>query len=221
MKVVLVDDHEVVRAGLATLVNAQDDMKVVGDAASVFDAVRVVGYKSPDVVVIDVRLPDGSGVDACRQIKERWPETQVLILTSFADDEALHASIMAGASGYVLKRVAGDELVDSIRRVGTGESLLDPELVENVFRRIRGEEDDPLLVRLSPQERNIMEHLSEGLTNRQIAERMFLAEKTVKNYVSNVLAKLGMSRRSEVAAYAARRDAEKERRLPPESWEDR
>ena len=221
MDVVLVDDHEVVRAGLASLVRAQPDMEVVGEAASVFDAVRVVGYKSPDVVVVDVRLPDGSGVDACRQIKERWPEIQVLMLTSSADDEALYASIMAGASGYVLKRVASDELVDSIRRVGGGESLLDPDLVENVFRRIRGDEDDPLLARLSPQERNIMEHLAEGLTNRQIAERMFLAEKTVKNYVSNVLAKLGMSRRSEVAAYAARRDAEKERRLPPESWEER
>ena len=220
MKVVLVDDHEVVRAGLAALVAAQDDMEVVGEAGTVFDAVRVVGYKAPDVAVVDVRLPDGSGVEACRQIKERWPEIKVLMLTSFADDEALYASIMAGASGYVLKRVAGDELVEDIRRVGNGESLLDAGLVDSVFRRIRGEEDDPLLARLSPQERNILKHLSEGLTNRQIAERMFLAEKTVKNYVSNVLAKLGMSRRSEVAAYAARRDAEKERRMPPESWEE-
>jgi DNA-binding NarL/FixJ family response regulator len=221
MKVVLVDDHEVVRAGLATLISKQKDMKVVGQAATVFDALRVVGYKSPDVVVIDVRLPDGSGVDACRQIKERWPDTSVLMLTSFADDEALYASIMAGASGYVLKRVTGPELVDNIRRVGDGESLLDPILVESVFRRIRGEEEDPLLARLSPQERNIMEHLAEGLTNRQIAEQMFLAEKTVKNYVSNVLAKLGMSRRSEVAAYAARREAEREQRAPAESWEER
>jgi DNA-binding NarL/FixJ family response regulator len=221
MNVVLVDDHEVVRAGLAALVASQEDMEVVGEAGTVFDAVRVVGYKSPDVVVIDVRLPDGSGVEACRQIKEQWPHIKVLMLTSFADDEALYASIMAEASGYVLKRVGGDELIDNIRRVGAGESLLDPGLVDSVFRRIRGEEDDPLLARLSPQERNILNHLAEGLTNRQIAERMFLAEKTVKNYVSNVLAKLGMSRRSEVAAYAARRVAEKERRMPPETWEER
>lgn len=196
-------------------------MNVVGEAGTVFDAVRVVGYKAPDVVVVDVRLPDGSGVDACRQIKEQWPDIKVLMLTSFADDEALYASIMAGASGYVLKRVAGDELVENIRKVGSGESLLDPVLVDSVFRRIRGEKDDPLLARLSPQERNILENLAEGLTNRQIAERMFLAEKTVKNYVSNVLAKLGMSRRSEVAAYAARRNAENDRRMPPESWEER
>lgn len=221
MNVVLVDDHEVVRAGLSALVASQDDMEVVGEAGTVFDAVRVVGYKAPDVVVVDVRLPDGSGVDACRQIKEQWPDVKVLMLTSFADDEALYASIMAGASGYVLKRVAGDELVENIRKVGSGESLLDPVLVDSVFRRIRGEKDDPLLARLSPQERNILENLAEGLTNRQIAERMFLAEKTVKNYVSNVLAKLGMSRRSEVAAYAARRSAENDRRMPPESWEER
>ncbi len=219
LKVLLVDDHEVVRAGLLALLNAEDDIEVVDEAGSVFDAVRKAGYKSPDIAVVDVRLPDGSGVEACREIKERWPEVKVLMLTSFADDEALFASIMAGASGYVLKRVGGDELVDSIRRVGAGESLLDPSLVEQVFRRIRGEdEEDPLMGRLSPQERNILHYIANGLTNRQIAEEMFLAEKTVKNYVSNLLAKLGMSRRSEAAAYAARLEAERERRFPPEDW---
>ena len=141
------------------------------------------------------------------------------MLTSFADDEALFASIMAGASGYVLKQIRGNDLVESVRKVGRGESLLDPEMTDRVFRRIRGEEaDDPLLSRLSKQERKILDYIAAGLTNRQIAEEMFLAEKTVKNYVSNVLAKLEMSRRSEAAAYAARIDAEKEHRYPPEQW---
>ena len=141
------------------------------------------------------------------------------MLTSFADDEALFASIMAGASGYVLKQIKGNDLVESVRKVGRGESLLDPEMTDRVFRRIRGEEaDDPLLSRLSKQERKILDYIAAGLTNRQIAEEMFLAEKTVKNYVSNVLAKLEMSRRSEAAAYAARIDAEKEHRYPPEQW---
>jgi len=141
------------------------------------------------------------------------------MLTSFADDEALFASIMAGASGYVLKQIKGNDLIESVRKVGRGESLLDPEMTDRVFRRIRGEEaDDPLLSRLSKQERKILDYIASGLTNRQIAEEMFLAEKTVKNYVSNVLAKLEMSRRSEAAAYAARIDAEKEHRYPPEQW---
>jgi DNA-binding NarL/FixJ family response regulator len=220
LKVVLVDDHDVVRAGLASLLDAEKDIKVVGEAGGVEEAVRRVGYDTPDVVVADVRLPDGSGVEACREIKSRWPEIQVLMLTSFADDEALFASILAGASGYVLKQIKSDELVQSIRKVGAGESLLDPTLTERVFRRIRGDEpDDPLLAKLSAQERRILDLIAEGLTNREIAERMFLAEKTVKNYVSNMLAKLGMSRRSEAAAYAARLEAERAQRFPPESWE--
>lgn len=220
LKIVLVDDHEVVRAGLASLINSESDMAVIGEAGSVEEAIRRVGFDAPDVVVCDVRLPDGSGVEACREIKAQWPEIEVLMLTSFADEQALFASIMAGASGYILKQIQGDELVESIRKAGDGESLLDPSLTEKVFARIRGEvTDDPLLARLSAQERRILEHIAQGQTNRQIAEDMFLAEKTVKNYVSNMLAKLGMSRRSEAAAYAARLEAEREQRFPPESWE--
>jgi len=220
LRVTLVDDHEVVRKGLRSLLDAQEGIKVVGEASSVEEGVRRVGYDSPDVVVMDVRLPDGSGVEACREIKSQWPETRVLMLTSFADEEALFASVLAGASGYVLKQIKGADLVESIRKVGRGESLLDPGMVERVFRKIRGEEaDDPLLSRLSGQERKILDLIAEGLTNREIAERMFLAEKTVKNYVSNLLAKLGMSRRAEAAAYAARAAAEREMKYPPESWD--
>ncbi len=215
----LVDDHDVVRQGLKALVDAQPDLAVVGEAGTAAEAVRRVGFDDPDVVVLDIRLPDGSGVEVCREIRERFPEVRVLILTSFADEEALLGAIMAGAAGYVLKRINSNELVDSIRRVGAGESLLDPGMTEKLFRRLRGEEqpEDPLLARLSPQERAILLHIAEGKTNRQIAEEMFLAEKTVKNYVSNLLAKLGMHRRSEAAAYMARVSAQKED-YPPEEW---
>ncbi|MFQ5948747.1 MAG: response regulator [Acidimicrobiia bacterium] len=219
LKVMLVDDHEVVRQGLKALVESQGGIKVVGEAASAAEAVRRAGYESPDVVVMDVRLPDTSGVEACREIRSRWPDTKVLMLTSYADEEALFASIMAGASGYVLKQIKGDDLIDSLRRVGRGESLLDPALTERLFHRVRGDElKDPLLEKLSSQERKILDLITEGLTNRQIADRMFLAEKTVKNYVSNLLTKLGMSRRTEAAAFAARLAAERERRYPPEDW---
>ena len=198
MRVVLVDDHEVVRQGLKTLVDTQDDLEVVGEAGDVDNAIRQVGYHSPDVVVMDVRLPDGTGVEACREIRSRWPDVKVLMLTSYADEEALVSSIMAGASGYILKRIDSKDLVDAVRRVGNGESLLDPNLTDRLFARIRGDEpDDPLLARLSPQERKILDLIAEGKTNRQIAEELFLAEKTVKNYVSNLLSKLEMSRRSE------------------------
>jgi len=170
---------------------------------------------------MDVRLPDGSGVEACREIRSRFPDIKVLMLTSYADEEALTSSVMAGASGYVLKRIKGDELVDAIRRVGVGESLLDPVMTERVFRRMRGEEpeQDPLLSRLSPQERRILDQIAEGKTNRQIADELYLAEKTVKNYVSNLLTKLQMGRRSEAAAYAARLAARREQQYPPERWE--
>ncbi len=217
----LVDDHAVVRRGLKALLDAQDDLEVVGEAASADEAVRRVGYDSPDVVVMDVRLPDGSGVEACREIRSQWPDTKVLMLTSFADEEALFASVMAGASGYVLKQIQSDALVESIRAVGRGESLLDPAMTERVFRKIRGEQDDdPLLARLTGQERRILDLIAMGMTNREIADEMYLAEKTVKNYVSNLLAKLGMSRRSEAAAYAARVAAEHSKRYPPESWDE-
>ncbi|MBT8215447.1 MAG: response regulator transcription factor [Acidimicrobiia bacterium] len=219
MKVLLVDDHEVVRQGLKTLVDAQDDLDVVGEAGDVENAIRQVGYHSPDVVVMDVRLPDGTGVEACREIRSRWPDVKVLMLTSYADEEALVSSIMAGASGYVLKRIDSSDLVDAVRRVGAGESLLDPNLTDRLFARIRGDEpDDPLLARLSPQERKILDLIAEGKTNRQIAEELFLAEKTVKNYVSNLLSKLEMSRRSEAAAYAARLQADRAKKYPPEEW---
>jgi two-component system, NarL family, response regulator DevR len=209
----------VVRQGLKSLIDAEDDLEVVGEAGTVEEAVRRAGFDEPDVVVLDIRLPDGSGIEACREIRARWPETRVLMLTSFADDEALFSSIMAGASGYVLKQIKGSDLLESVRRVGRGESLLDAEMTERVFSRLRGEEaEDPLIAKLSPQERKILDHIAEGLTNRQIAEEMFLAEKTVKNYVSNMLAKLDMGRRSEAAAYAARVQAEREHRYPPEEW---
>ncbi|MEX2322993.1 MAG: response regulator transcription factor [Acidimicrobiia bacterium] len=219
LRIQLVDDHEVVRQGLKTLIEAEADLEVVGEAGTVDEAIRRVGFDTPDVVVLDVRLPDGTGIEACREIRARWPETRVLMLTSFADDEALFSSIMAGASGYVLKQIKGVDLLDSIRRVGRGESLLDAETTERAFIRLRGESgEDPLLARLSPQERKILDHIAEGMTNRQIADAMFLAEKTVKNYVSNLLAKMDMGRRSEAAAYAARLDAERVHRYPPEEW---
>ena len=214
------DDHEVVRAGLRALLDSQDDLTVVGEAGTAEEGVRRVGFDEPDVVVLDVRLPDASGIEACREIRSRVPEVRVLMLTSFADEEALMAAILAGASGYVLKRIKSDDLVSDIRRVGGGESLLDSEMTDRLFERLRnGPKEDPLLSALTGQERTIVRHIAEGLTNRQIAEEMFLAEKTVKNYVSNLLAKMGMSRRSEAAAYVARIDAGADSD-PPESWEE-
>lgn len=217
-RVLVVDDHAVVRSGIIALIEADEDLHVVGEADTAAGAVRRVGFDDPDVVVLDVRLPDGSGVEACREIRERFPEVKVLILTSFADDQALMSAIVAGASGYVLKNIRGTDLVDSIRRVAAGESLLDNEMTERLFRRIREGDDDPLLSRLSQQERKVLDFLAQGLTNRQIGAAMYLAEKTIKNYVSNLLAKLGMSTRAEAAAFAARREAATQREDPPEAW---
>jgi DNA-binding NarL/FixJ family response regulator len=218
LRVVLIDDHEVVRAGIKTMVDAQDDMDVVGEAGTVQDGIKRVGFDEPDVVVLDVRLPDGSGVEACREIRSRFPDVKVLMLTSFADEEALMAAILAGASGYVLKRVKGTDLVEDIRRVGAGESLLDPDMTEKLFDRLRsGPRTDPLMARLSDQEHEIVVRIADGKTNKQIADEMFLAEKTVKNYVSNLLAKMGMSRRSEAAAYVARMEGAKDAGSP-EEW---
>ncbi|MGH8950514.1 MAG: response regulator [Acidimicrobiia bacterium] len=222
LKILLVDDHEVVRAGIKAMLDAQDDIVVVGEAGTAEEGVRRVGYDEPDVVVLDVRLPDGSGVEACRDIRSRFPDVKVLMLTSFADEEAMMAAILAGASGYVLKRVKSTDLVDDIRKVGAGESLLDSDMTERLFTRLRsGPQDDPLLSRLSKQERTIVGHIADGLTNKQIADEMFLAEKTVKNYVSNLLAKMGMSRRSEAAAYVARLEGEKESVDAPQGWDER
>jgi two-component system response regulator DevR len=204
IRVFLLDDHEVVRRGLRDLLEAEDDLDVVGEAGTADEAYGRIPATSPDVAVLDVRLPDGDGVEVCRDIRSKHPDIACIMLTSFADDEAVYAAIMAGAAGYLLKQVRGTDLVDAIRRVGQGESLLDPSVTTRVLERIRNRDQNDELSALTGQERKILELIAEGLTNRQIGERMFLAEKTVKNYVSNMLAKLGMSRRTEAAAYAAR-----------------
>jgi len=219
LRVLLVDDHEVVRAGLRALLEAQDGIEVVGEVGTAADAVRHVGFDAPDVVVMDVRLPDGSGVEATRKIRDRWPDVAVLVLSSFADEEALMSSIEAGASGYLLKRVDTDAIVDAVRAVGAGESLLDPAMTKQLFTKLRdSDREDELIARLSGQERRILTRLAQGKTNREIADDMYLAEKTVKNYVSNLLAKMGMARRSEAAAYAARAAERREHHYPPEEW---
>lgn len=203
--VFLLDDHEVVRKGLRALLEACDDIEVVGEADTVADAVTRIQEAQPNVAILDVRLPDGSGVEVCREVRSTSPEIACVMLTSYADDEALIASIMAGAAGYVLKQVGSLDLLDTIRRAGAGQSLLDPALTERVLERLReGPGVDPRLASLTPQERKILDLIAEGCTNRQIAETMFLAEKTVKNYVSNLLAKLGMERRTQAATFAAR-----------------
>jgi DNA-binding NarL/FixJ family response regulator len=203
-RVFLLDDHEIVRRGLRDLLEAEEDLEVVGEASTAEEALGRIPPTRPEVAVLDVRLPDGDGIEVCREIRSRHPEVRCLMLTSFADDEALFAAIMAGASGYVLKQVRGTDLIDAVRRVGRGESLLDPSLTGKVLERLRSKPEEDELAGLSDQERRILDLIAEGHTNRQIAETIFLAEKTVKNYVSNLLAKLGMSRRSEAAAYAAR-----------------
>ena len=205
VKVFLLDDHPVVRAGLRGLIEAEDDLEVVGEASTAAEALTRIPLAQPDVAILDVRLPDGDGIEVCREVRSAMPHVGCLILTSFADDEALFSAIMAGASGYVLKQVRGTDLVGAIRRVAAGESLLDPAVTRRVLQRLRSEpEDDQMLARLTEQERRILDLIAEGRTNRQIAESMYLAEKTVKNYVSNLLAKLGMHRRTEAAVYAAR-----------------
>jgi DNA-binding NarL/FixJ family response regulator len=202
-----VDDHEVVRKGLRAMLEAQDDIEVVAEAANAAEAVTKAKAIRPDVVVMDVRLPDESGVIACRDIRSALPATAVLMLTSFSDDQALFDSIMAGAAGYVLKQIKGSELVDGIRRIAAGESLLDPAVTTRVLDRVRNPQadEDPRLARLTPTELRILEMIAEGHTNRGIGERIHLAEKTIKNYVSSILAKLQMSRRAEAAAYLAER----------------
>ncbi len=202
VRVFLVDDHEVVRRGLKELLDSEDDIEVVGDAGSAGMALAGIAQTAPDVAVLDVRLPDGNGVEVCREVRARDPRIACLMLTSFSDDEALFNAIMAGAAGYLLKDVKGNDLVDAVRRVAAGDSLLDPTLTGRVLDRLRrGEEEDPRLASLSEQERKILGHIADGLTNRQIADAMHLAEKTVKNYVSNLLGKLGMQRRTEAAVF--------------------
>jgi DNA-binding NarL/FixJ family response regulator len=204
IRVFLLDDHEVVRRGLRELFEAEDDLEVVGEAATAEEAYGRIPATTPDVAILDVQLPDGSGVEVCREIRSTHPEIACLMLTSYADDEALFSAIMAGAAGYILKQVRGNDLVDGVRRVGRGESLLDPSLTSRVLDRLRQPAPTDELAGLTTQERRILDLIAEGLTNREIGEQLFLAEKTIKNYVSNLLGKLGMSRRTEAAAYAAR-----------------
>ena len=210
IRVFLLDDHELVRRGVADLLGVESDITVVGEAGSVAEAMVRIPATKPAVAILDVRLPDGSGVEVCRDIRSQMPDVKCLMLTSFSDDEALFDAIMAGASGYVLKEIRGNDLVDAIRQIASGKSLLDPALTQKVLERLRrGSEEDERLAALSDQERRILELIGEGMTNRQIGEQMHLAEKTVKNYVSSLLAKLGMERRTQAAAFVARMDAEK------------
>ncbi|HEX5902559.1 MAG TPA: response regulator transcription factor [Actinomycetota bacterium] len=207
LRILLVDDHEVVRGGIRALLQATEDIVVTAEAGSVREAIDEADRSRPDVVVMDVRLADGSGIEATREILAKHPNTRVVMLTSFADDEALFASIMAGASGYVLKEVKGGELVRAIRTVGKGESLLDPAVTSSVLDRLRRGKHlmkDERLARLSPQEERILSLVADGKTNKEIGDELSLAEKTVKNYVSSILSKLEVARRAEAAAYLAR-----------------
>jgi DNA-binding NarL/FixJ family response regulator len=203
--VFLLDDHEVVRRGVAALLSAEDDIEVIGEAGTAESAIARIPALKPDVAVLDVRLPDGNGVDVCREVRSRLPALACLMLTSFTDDDALFDAVMAGASGYVLKQIHGSDLVGAVRTVASGQSLLDPQTTAAMLARLRDQatKKDPLAA-LTDQEHRILELIGDGLTNRQIGERMFLAEKTVKNYVSNLLAKLNMQRRTQAAALAAR-----------------
>jgi len=207
LRVMLVDDHEIVRDGIRAMLDPEQDIVVTSEAGTVRDAIDEAERTKPDVVVMDVRLADGSGIEATREIRAKLPSVRVLMLTSFADDEALFASIMAGASGYVLKQVRSGELLRAIRAVGAGDSLLDPSVTNAVLDRLRKGKHlmkDEKLARLSPQEERILTQVAEGRTNREIGEDLHLAEKTVKNYVSSILAKLEVARRAEAAAYLAR-----------------
>jgi two-component system response regulator DevR len=207
VRIMLVDDHEVVREGLRTLIGRHKEMLVVGEAGTTAEAIETAAKAKPDVIIMDVRLPDGSGVEACRTIREARPETRVIMLTSYADDEALFASIVAGAAGYLLKQTRGQAVIEAITAVAQGRSLLDPDVTGKVLERVRrgrGDED-PAFASLTDQERKVLEQLAEGRTNREIGETLFLSEKTVKNYVSRILDKLGLARRAEAAAYMAKR----------------
>jgi DNA-binding NarL/FixJ family response regulator len=205
IRVFLLDDHEVVRRGLHDLLESEGDIEVVGESGSVREAIARIPALRPDVAVLDGRLPDGSGIDVCREVRSIDPNIKALILTSYDDDEALFAAILAGAAGYVLKQIGGNDLVDGVRRVAAGQSLLDPTLTARVLERVRkGPEANEELAKLTDQERKILALIAEGLTNRQIGERLFLAEKTVKNYVSSILAKLGLERRTQAAVLASK-----------------
>jgi two-component system, NarL family, response regulator DevR len=205
VRVFLLDDHEVVRRGLRELLEADDGLEVVGEAGTAQEAIARIPPTRPDVAVLDVRLPDGDGIEVCREVRSSHPEIQCVILTSFTDDQALLQAILAGASGYVAKQLKGDDIVDAVRRVAAGQSLLDPAVTARARERLLAEpREDERVARLSAQERTILDLIADGLTNRQIATELNLAEKTVKNYVSNLLSKMGMERRTQAAVYAAR-----------------
>ncbi len=205
IRVYLLDDHEVVRQGLKALLEGAGGIEVVGESGSAIEAAARIPATKPDVAVLDARLPDGSGIEVCRTVRGVDDTIQALILTSYDDDEALFAAIMAGAAGYVLKEIRGSDLVDGIRRVASGQSLIDPALTAKVLERVRkGPSVAPELAELTDQERKLLSLIAEGLTNRQIGEQMFLAEKTVKNYVSSILAKLGLERRTQAAVLASK-----------------
>ncbi len=209
VRIMLVDDHEVVRVGLRSLLERRPNFAIVGEAGDGDEAIEMALQSKPDVIIMDIRLPTVSGIEACREIRDERPETRVIMLTSYADDEAVYGSIIAGASGYLLKQTRGQDLAGAIERVSRGESLLDPSVTEKVLRRMRqlseGETDE--LSALSPQERKILAGIAEGKTNKEIAQEVFLSDKTVKNYVSSILSKLNLRRRSEAAAFIAERRA--------------
>jgi DNA-binding NarL/FixJ family response regulator len=210
LRVLIVDDHDIVRKGLAMLLSRQEDMVVAGEAGTAAEAVDKATELVPDVVVLDIRLPGESGIEACRDIRAHNPDVKVLMLTSYSDEEAVMGSIMAGASGYLLKEIRSQEIVEAIRRVGQGQSLLDPAVTNQVLERVRrGRQQDPL-AQLTEQEGRILELIAKGDTNKEIAQEVNLSDKTVKNYVSNILGKLEMSRRSQAAAYMADRRARRD-----------
>ena len=205
IRVYLLDDHEVVRQGLRALLESSGDIEVVGESASAVEATSRIPALHPDVAVLDARLPDGSGIEVCRSVRAVDPTIGALILTSYDDDEALFAAIMAGAAGYVLKEIRGNDLVEAIRQVAAGNSLIDPTLTAKVLERVRNPPATaPELAQLTEQEIKLLGYIAEGMTNRQIGEQMFLAEKTVKNYVSSILAKLGLERRTQAAVLASK-----------------
>jgi DNA-binding NarL/FixJ family response regulator len=216
IKVFLLDDHEVVRRGVAALLDSEDDITVVGEADTAERALARVPALQPDVAVLDVRLPDGDGVSVCRDLRSRMPELACLMLTSFSDEEALFEAVMAGASGYVLKQIHGSDLVGAVRSVAAGQSLLDPRSTARMLERLRRPARQDPLADLTEQERKILDLIGDGLTNRQIGERLFLAEKTVKNYVSGIFTKLGMHRRTQAAAFITRLRADRPSGPPQE-----
>jgi len=216
IRVFLLDDHEVVREGIRSLLESDEDLEVVGEASTAAEALSRIPLAKPDVAILDVRLEDGDGIAVCREVRSALPELVCLMLTSFADDEALYASVMAGAAGYVLKQIRARDLIDDVKKVAGGASLMDARAVARVIERITNPpEMDPKIGGLSPQERRVLDLIAGGRTNRQIGDEMFLAEKTVKNYVSNLLAKLKMNSRTEAAIYATRLQAGMKRTDPP------